>query len=153
MGIATKIGCNPAKIKIIANDNLSGGLPWEKRVDFLEFEKDVNLGFCKRLIVYRNDRLSRDFEVSGKLLNLLIRHNIELYDESGKFDYQTTSGRAFFGMKSVFAGFERSMIRDRTVAGKLVKAKRGLYVGGRIPIGLCAGYRREFIVPYLIPRP
>src|SRR5208283_4287967 len=50
-------------------------------------------------------------------------------------DYQTTSGMAFFGMKSVFAGFERSMIRDRTKAGKLVKAKRGLYVGGSIPLG------------------
>lgn len=39
----------------------------------------VCLLLCQRLIVYRYDRLAGDFEVSGKLLNILRQSGIELY--------------------------------------------------------------------------
>ena len=133
--VAKGLGCVQENVKIIANDNLSGGLPWDKRIDLQELEKDIKDGQCKRVIVYRFDRLSRDFEVSGRLLNLLSSHSIELYDDGGKLDYQSASGQAFFGMKAVFAGLERAMIKDRTYAGRKQKAKSGLYVGGTIPLG------------------
>jgi DNA invertase Pin-like site-specific DNA recombinase len=133
--VAKGLGCVQESVKVIANDNLSGGLSWDKRIDLQELEKDIRDGQCKRVIVYRFDRLSRDFEVSGRLLNLLKSHSIELHDENGKLEYESASGQAFFGMKAVFAGLERSMIKERTYAGRKQKAKSGHYVGGAIPLG------------------
>jgi DNA invertase Pin-like site-specific DNA recombinase len=134
--VAKKLGCNLQNVKIIANDNLSGASPWDKRGDLLELESDIKQGFCKQVIVYRFDRLARDFEVSGKLLNLLKNYSIGLYDEGGNLDYLTAAGEAFFGMKSVFASFERRMIRDRMYAGKLYHFKQGVSWGGPVPLGL-----------------
>lgn len=134
--VAQKLNINTDNIKIIANDNLSGALPWEKRVDLVELEKDIKQGSCKILIVYRFDRLSRDFEVSGKLLNLLKEYAIKLYDEGGELDYTTAPGQAFFGMKSVFASFERTMIKERLYSGKLFHFKQGKNWGGPLPIGI-----------------
>jgi DNA invertase Pin-like site-specific DNA recombinase len=133
--VAKGLGCVQESVKVIANDNLSGGLSWDKRIDLQELEKDIRDGQCKRVIVYRFDRLSRDFEVSGRLLNLLKSHSIELHDENGKLEYESASGQAFFGMKAVFAGLERAMIKERTYAGRKQKAKSGHYVGGAIPLG------------------
>ena len=134
--VAKKLGCDLNKVKIIANDNLSGALPWDKRVDLLELEKDIKQGLCTQVIVYRFDRLARDFEVSGKLLNLLKNSNIRLHDEGGNLDYLTAAGEAFFGMKSVFASFERRMITDRMYSGKLYHFKQGDRWGGPLPLGL-----------------
>jgi DNA invertase Pin-like site-specific DNA recombinase len=137
--VAQKLGCMPERTKVIANDNLSGALSWNKRIDLLELETDIKQGLCQKVIVYRFDRLARDFEVSGKLLNLLREYNIQLYDEGGNLDYLTAAGEAFFGMKSIFASFERRMIRDRMYAGKLYHFKQGKNWGGPLPLGL----RRE----------
>ena len=134
--VAEKLGCNLKNINIMSNDNLSGALSWNKRIDLMELEEDIRQGLCQRLIVYRFDRLARDFEVSGRLLNLLRDHNIQLYDEGGELDYSTAAGQAFFGMKSVFASFERAMIRDRMYAGKLYHFKQGSNWGGPLPLGL-----------------
>jgi DNA invertase Pin-like site-specific DNA recombinase len=134
--VAAKLGCDPDKIKVMANDNLSGASPLDQRVDLLELEKDIKAGLCKKLIVYRFDRLARDFEVSGRLLNLLKFNNIQLYDESGELDYSTAAGQAFFGMKSVFASFERAMITERMYAGKRYHFKQGRNWGGPLPLGI-----------------
>jgi DNA invertase Pin-like site-specific DNA recombinase len=136
LAVAQKLGCNLKNIKIIANDNLSGALPWDKRFDLLELETDIKQNLCQQVIVYRFDRLARDFEVSGKLLNLLKKHNIRLCDEGGNLDYLTASGEAFFGMKSVFASLERRMIRDRMYSGKIYHFKQGHNWGGPLPLGL-----------------
>lgn len=134
--MAQKLGCDSERVKIIANDNLSGALSWDRRIDLLELESDIIQKRCRRLIVYRFDRLARDFEVSGRLLNLLREYNIQMYDESGELNYLTAAGEAFFGMKSVFASFERRMIRDRMYAGKLYHFKQGTSWGGPLPLGL-----------------
>jgi hypothetical protein len=62
--------------------------------------------------------------------------NIKLYDEGGELDYSTAAGQAFFGMKSIFASFERAMIKDRMYAGKLYHFKQGSNWGGPLPLGI-----------------
>jgi DNA invertase Pin-like site-specific DNA recombinase len=61
---------------------------------------------------------------------------VDLFLHQQGLDTTTSSGRAMFGMLSVFAEFERSIIRERVVAGmKRAKAK-GTKSGK--PIGLPA---------------
>ncbi len=138
LAVAVKLGCDPKNIKTIENDNLSGALPWNKRVDLLELERDINAGQCKRLIVYRSDRLARDSEVSGKLYKLLMLYNIQLHDESGEFDYSTAMGQAFYEIKASIASLERRLITERMYNGKRFRFQHGGNWGGAIPLGIKA---------------
>ena len=51
------------------------------------------------------------------LLGELRSRDIDLYLHQQALDTSTPSGRALFGMLGVFSEFERSMIRDRVMAG------------------------------------
>jgi DNA invertase Pin-like site-specific DNA recombinase len=59
---------------------------------------------------------------------------VDLYLHQQHLDTTTPSGRAMFGMLSVFAEFERAMIRERVLAG-LARARAQGRVGGRPKVG------------------
>ncbi|TGV29323.1 recombinase family protein, partial [Mesorhizobium sp. M00.F.Ca.ET.186.01.1.1] len=63
-------------------------------------------------------------------LDLLNKRGVEFVSLSDNIDTSTTAGKAMFGMMVVFAEFERSIIRERTVAGLEVARARGRK-GGR----------------------
>ena len=66
---------------------------------------------------------------SGASLQELHGKNIDLYLHQQGIDTTTPSGKAMFQMMGVFAEFERSMIRERVIAG-LARAKaEGIRLG------------------------
>src|SRR6478735_4741638 len=70
------------------------------------------------------DRLGRSLiDLVGILQEFHAKH-VDLYLHQQGIDTTTPSGRAMFQMMGVFAEFERSMIRERVMAG-LARAKAG----------------------------
>lgn len=88
------------------------------------------------------DRLGRSLQHLVIFLGDIHAKGIDLYLHKQGLDTTTPSGRAMFGMLSVFAEFEREMIRDRTKAG-IARARAAGKRIGRKPM---ADGRRENIV-------
>lgn len=63
------------------------------------------------------DRLGRSLQDLVTFLNEINSKGVDLYLHQQALDTSTPSGRAMFGMLSVFADFEREMIRSRIMAG------------------------------------
>jgi DNA invertase Pin-like site-specific DNA recombinase len=89
------------------------------------------------------DRLGRSLQHLVAGLGDLQAAGVGLYLHKQGLDTSTPSGRAMFGMLSVFAEFERDMIRERVRAGMTVaqaeqaSGKERLHKNGRVkkPIG------------------
>jgi DNA invertase Pin-like site-specific DNA recombinase len=77
-------------------------------------------------------RLGRSLSDLISLLGELRSRDIDLYLHQQALDTSTPSGRALFGMLSVFSEFERAIIRDRVMAG-LDRAKSSGKRLGRPP--------------------
>ena len=75
------------------------------------------------------DRLGRSLTDLLGVLQELHAKGVDLYLHQQGLDTSTPSGRAMFQMLGVFAEFERSMIRERVMAG-LARAKaEGIRLG------------------------
>jgi len=83
-----------------------------------------------KLVVYKLDRLARSSKQLFNITDDLSNRNAEFVSISDKMDTTTAQGKAMFGMLSVFAEFERDIIRDRTKAGLESARKKGR-TGGR----------------------
>lgn len=81
-------------------------------------------------IVYKLDRLARSTLKLIETLDLLKKRGVEFVSLSDNIDTSTAAGKAMFGMMAVFAEFERSIIRERTLAGLEAARARG-HKGGR----------------------
>lgn len=98
------------------------------------------------LVVFKLDRLARS------LRNLL--DIIERLDASGSgfrsltepIDTVTPAGRLMLQMLGAVAEFERSLIRERSIAGQRAAIERGVRVGR--PRALSAGDERELVRMY-----
>jgi putative DNA-invertase from lambdoid prophage Rac len=69
------------------------------------------------VLVYKLDRWGRSLADLVNTLQELTDLGVAFVSLSDAVDMSTTSGRAFAGMLSVFASFERDLIRDRVQAG------------------------------------
>lgn len=70
------------------------------------------------------DRLGRSLQNLVTFLTEINAKGVDLYLHQQALDTSTPSGRAMFGMLSVFADFEREMIRSRIMAGLARSTKK-----------------------------
>src|ERR1700716_2212464 len=85
------------------------------------------------VLAWAVDRLGRSLMGLLELLTELHAKHIDLYLHQQGLDTSTPSGKAMFQMMGVFAEFERSMIRERVLAGMSRAAATGTRSGK--PIG------------------
>ncbi|VVB49262.1 Site-specific DNA recombinase (fragment) [Beijerinckiaceae bacterium RH AL1] len=74
-------------------------------------------------------RLGRSLQDLVGFLAELQGRGVGLYSHTQALDTTTPSGRMVFGMISVFAEFERAMIRDRVLAGLARTKAKGTRLG------------------------
>jgi DNA invertase Pin-like site-specific DNA recombinase len=79
------------------------------------------------------DRLGRSLQDLVVFLNHLRETRVELFLHQQGLDTTTSAGRAMFGMLSVFSEFEKSIIRERVLAGMSRAKAKGTKSGK--PIG------------------
>jgi DNA invertase Pin-like site-specific DNA recombinase len=121
-----------SNIKVIIDEGYSGA--FLERPGLSELRDLLAAKVVSTIIVYDPDRLSRELEHLLLLDREIRRSNVGLYFITGDFD-ATPTGKAFFQMRGVFAGFQREYIRENTMRGRRKKATSGKIVLNARPFG------------------
>jgi site-specific DNA recombinase len=106
----------------------------DDRPAFSKLIADAKAGKFEMVLVWKIDRFFRKLEYLLKYVQLLGEHNVQFKSATEPFDTSAV-GKLVFQMMGALAEFERELILQRTMEGKMTKAKEGLYVGGSIPFG------------------
>lgn len=87
------------------------------------------------LVVYKVDRLTRSLADFAKLVELFDQYGVSFVSVTQQFNTTTSMGRLTLNVLLSFAQFEREVtserIRDKIAASK----KKGIWVGGPLPLG------------------
>lgn len=77
------------------------------------------------LVVYKLDRLARSLVQLLHIVELLDKRGAKFRSLTESLETSTPAGRLFMQMLGSFAEFERSLIRERVVAGQIAARARG----------------------------
>jgi site-specific DNA recombinase len=96
---------------------------------------DIDAGRVDIILLYKIDRLTRSLTDFAKIVEVLDRAGASFVSITQSFNTTTSMGRLTLNMLLSFAQFEREVtgerIRDKIAASK----KRGLWMGGPVPLG------------------
>jgi DNA invertase Pin-like site-specific DNA recombinase len=104
------------------DEAISGAAGRDKRPGFDRMMRDGGRRRFDVLLVWHVDRLGRSTSTVALALDDLHAAGVNYVDNNG-LDTTTPTGKAMFGMSAVFAELERSLIRERVLAG-LERARR-----------------------------
>jgi site-specific DNA recombinase len=97
------------------------------------------------IVVYKVDRLTRSLADFAKLVELFDAHGVSFVSVTQQFNTTSSMGRLTLNVLLSFAQFEREVtserIRDKIGASK----RRGLWVGGMVPLGYVSRDKKLFI--------
>src|SRR5467141_4151213 len=97
--------------------------------------EDVRAGRVDVIVVYKVDRLTRSLADFAKLVELFDKHNVSFVSVTQQFNTTTSMGRLTLNVLLSFAQFEREVTSER-IKDKIAASKRkGLWVGGKVPLG------------------
>jgi site-specific DNA recombinase len=99
---------------------------------------DVQAGTIDIILVYKVDRLTRSLADFAKLIELFDAHGVSFVSVTQSFNTSSSMGRLTLNVLLSFAQFERELIGER-VRDKIAASKRkGIWVGGPVPLGYAA---------------
>jgi DNA invertase Pin-like site-specific DNA recombinase len=108
---------------------------------------DVRAGKIDIVLVYKVDRLTRSLADFAKLIELFDAHGVSFVSVTQSFNTSSSMGRLTLNVLLSFAQFERELIGER-VRDKIAASKRkGLWVGGPVPLGYAAVEKKIVVVP------
>ena len=98
------------------------------------------------IVVYKVDRLTRSLADFAKLVELFDAHAVSFVSVTQQFNTTTSMGRLTLNVLLSFAQFEREVTSER-IRDKIAASKRkGLWVGGVVPLGYQAKERKITVV-------
>ena len=107
----------------------------------------IDAGEVTMIVVYKIDRLTRSLADFAKLVERFDAAGCSFVSVTQSFNTSTSMGRLTLNVLLSFAQFEREVtaerIRDKIAASK----KRGIWMGGTVPLGYRAADRRLVIDP------
>ena len=107
---------------------------------------DVREGQVDIIVVYKVDRLTRSLADFAKLVELFDKHDVSFVSVTQQFNTTTSMGRLTLNVLLSFAQFEREVTAER-IRDKIAASKRkGLWVGGVVPLGYHAKDRKITVV-------
>jgi DNA invertase Pin-like site-specific DNA recombinase len=96
---------------------------------------DIGAGEIDIVVVYKVDRLTRALTDFAKIVEVFDKHGVSFVSVTQAFNTTSSMGRLTLNVLLSFAQFEREVtgerIRDKIAASK----KKGLWMGGFVPIG------------------
>ncbi|EKS42890.1 recombinase family protein [Afipia clevelandensis] len=108
---------------------------------------DVRDGKIDIILVYKVDRLTRSLADFAKLVELFDQHGVSFVSITQSFNTTSSMGRLTLNVLLSFAQFEREVIGER-VRDKIAASKRkGLWVGGPVPLGYATENKKLVVVP------
>jgi site-specific DNA recombinase len=112
-----------------------------------ELLDDVRDGKIDIILVYKVDRLTRSLADFAKLVELFDQHSVSFVSVTQSFNTTGSMGRLTLNVLLSFAQFEREVIGER-VRDKIAASKRrGLWVGGPVPLGYATVNKKLVIMP------
>jgi site-specific DNA recombinase len=108
---------------------------------------DVRARRVDIVVVYKVDRLTRSLADFAKLIELFETHSVSFVSVTQSFNTSSSMGRLTLNVLLSFAQFERELIGER-VRDKIAASKRrGIWVGGPVPLGYAAVDKKIVVVP------
>jgi site-specific DNA recombinase len=105
------------------------------RPDLQRLLDDVRARKIDVIVVYKVDRLTRSLADFAKLVELFDAHGVSFVSVTQQFNTTTSMGRLTLNVLLSFAQFEREVTSER-IRDKIEASKRkGLWVGGPLPLG------------------
>ena len=105
------------------------------RPDLQKLLDDIRSRRIDVIVVYKVDRLTRSLADFAKLVELFDAHGVSFVSVTQQFNTTTSMGRLTLNVLLSFAQFEREVTSER-IRDKIAASKRkGLWVGGTLPLG------------------
>ncbi|HEX7876122.1 MAG TPA: recombinase family protein [Sphingobium sp.] len=108
----------------ISDQGISGAKGRDQRPGLDTLMKMIARREIDMVATWAVDRLGRSLQHLVTFLTEIQAKGVDLYLHQQALDTSTPSGRAMFGMLSVFADFEREMIRSRIISGLARSTKK-----------------------------
>jgi site-specific DNA recombinase len=106
---------------------------------------DIRIRKIDVVVVYKVDRLTRSLADFAKLVELFEAHGVSFVAVTQQFNTTTSMGRLTLNVLLSFAQFERELagerIRDKFAASR----RKGMWMGGTIPLGYDVNDRKLII--------
>ena len=113
---------------------------------------DIEQGLVDVIVVYKIDRLSRSLMDFAKLVETMETHGVTFVSVTQSFNTTTSMGRLTLNILLSFAQFEREVIGER-IRDKVAASKaRGMWMGGKVPLGYDVTNRKLVINETEAPR-
>lgn len=106
---------------------------------------DIEDGLIDVVVVYKIDRLSRSLMDFSKLVEVFDRNNVTFVSITQSFNTTTSMGRLTLNILLSFAQFEREVIGERIRDKFAASRKKGMWMGGFVPLGYRVENRKLLI--------
>ena len=116
-------------VREISDEGISGAKGRDERPGFDELIKGSVKNEWDIILVWDVSRLGRSLKHLVSFLEDIQSAHCDMYIHQSGIDTSTASGKMMFGMLSVFSEFERSMIRERVIAGQQRAKSEGKHIG------------------------
>jgi len=116
-------------VREISDEGISGAKGRNERPGFDELIKGSVTNEWDIILVWDVSRLGRSLKHLVPFLEDIQSVRCDMYIHQSGIDTSTASGKMMFGMLSVFSEFQRSMIRERVIAGQQRAKSEGKHIG------------------------
>jgi DNA invertase Pin-like site-specific DNA recombinase len=106
---------------------------------------DIDAGKVDVVVVYKIDRLSRSLMDFAKLVEAFDRGKVTFVSVTQSFNTTTSMGRLTLNILLSFAQFEREVIGERIRDKFAASRKKGMWMGGVVPLGYRVENRKLII--------
>jgi len=131
-------------IKVI-QDVASGAL--ETRDGIEEIKSEVINGNVDVILVYNTSRCFRSMLHFAKFYEFLEKHNVTLISVSEGIRSDTKEGQMMYGLMISIASYEKEIIKERLMSGKITKAQKGIRAfGSNVLFGYEKNNKNEIVI-------
>lgn len=134
--VAAKMGATD--ITHFSDEGISGAKGRDQRKGLDDLLRAVTQRQLDKVLVFDISRLGRSLKDLINTMETIRESNVDFYCHQQALDTSTASGRALFGMLSIFSEWERETIRDRVVAGMERARANGVKIGRKSRVHLVA---------------
>tara|TARA_Y100001980_G_C14491644_1_gene268652 strand:+ start:195 stop:998 length:804 start_codon:yes stop_codon:yes gene_type:complete len=122
------------KLSKIVSEVCSGSLQTRDSIE--EVKELVKNNEIEVVVIWKSDRCFRSMLAFSKFYEFLKNHNVELRSVSEGLSSFSKNGSMLFGIMCSIAQYERELITERMINGKIAKVKSGIRaIGGKSVYG------------------
>jgi DNA invertase Pin-like site-specific DNA recombinase len=108
---------------------------------------DIRAGRIEIVVVYKVDRLTRSLADFARLVEIFDGEGVSFVSVTQQFNTTSSMGRLTLNVLLSFAQFERDVTGERIRDKIAVSKKKGMWMGGNVPLGYNASERTLVINP------